>query len=38
MKKVCDRCGKVVKEVGKLFRVGFLTLCKNCRNKKGRTR
>jgi len=38
MKKVCDRCGKAVKEVGKLFRVGFLTLCKSCRRRKGRMR
>jgi len=33
MKKVCDGCKKPVKEVGKLFKCGFLTLCKNCRKK-----
>jgi len=38
MKKVCDSCGKAVKDAGKLFRVGFLTLCKKCRSKKNRMR
>jgi len=32
MKKTCDNCKKQVKEVGKLFKMGFLTLCKGCRD------
>jgi hypothetical protein len=34
MKRSCDCCGKNSKEVGKLFRVGYLTLCKKCRTDK----
>lgn len=33
MKKICDICKKHVKEVGKLFKVGYLYLCKTCRRK-----
>lgn len=31
MRKICDLCKKSVKEVGKLYKVGYLYLCKNCR-------
>ena len=31
MKKFCDVCKKSVKEVGKLYRLGFLDVCKRCR-------
>lgn len=34
MKKSCDCCGKSSKDAGKLFRAGYLTLCKECRTKK----
>lgn len=34
MKKSCDGCGKSSKVAGKLFRAGYLTLCKECRAKK----
>lgn len=33
MQKVCDGCKKSVKEVGKLFKVKFMMLCKSCRRK-----
>lgn len=31
MRKICDGCKKPVKKVGKLFKVGYLMLCKSCR-------
>jgi len=31
MRKTCDWCKKPVKKVGKLFKVNYLMLCKNCR-------
>jgi hypothetical protein len=33
MQKVCDNCKRPVKDVGKLFKVKFMMLCKSCRNK-----
>ncbi len=27
----CDGCGKQIKEVGKLFKIGYMMLCKQCR-------
>jgi len=33
MKRFCDNCKQGVKQVGKLFKFGFLTLCKACRAK-----
>jgi hypothetical protein len=33
MNTTCDNCRKKVGEVGKLFKYGFLTLCKTCREK-----
>lgn len=27
----CDGCGKPIKSVGKLFKVGYMMLCKECR-------
>lgn len=33
MHTVCDHCSQPAKKVGKLFKVGYLYLCKNCRKK-----
>jgi hypothetical protein len=33
MRKTCDWCKKPVKKVGKLFKVDYLMLCKDCRKK-----
>ncbi len=27
----CDGCGEPIREVGKLFKIGYMMLCKECR-------
>jgi hypothetical protein len=38
MKKICNMCKKPVREVGRLYRVRFLDVCKKCREKMKKNR